>query len=94
MADYMAMLSHLTNLNSISPFTQNQIILSRQFIRHLPMNTCSEDIALALQELGFYVINVKQMTAKRPSPEGSKTKITLPPIPSDPGTQPKFTKHI
>jgi hypothetical protein len=32
------------------------------------MNTCSEDIVLVLRKLGFDVINVKQMTAKRPSP--------------------------
>jgi hypothetical protein len=42
------------------------------------MNTCSEDIVLALQELGFDIINVKQMKAKRPSPEGPITTVTFP----------------
>jgi hypothetical protein len=47
-------------------------------IRHLPNNTSSEDITVALQELGYEVISVKQMTAKRPSPEGGVTCISLP----------------
>jgi hypothetical protein len=47
-------------------------------IRHLPTNTSSEGITLALQELGYEVISVKQMTAKRPSPEGGATCISLP----------------
>jgi hypothetical protein len=42
------------------------------------MNTCSEDIVLALQELGFDIINVKQMTAKRPSPEAYITTVNFP----------------
>jgi hypothetical protein len=33
-------------------------------IRHLPNNTSSEDITVALQESGYEVICVKQMTAK------------------------------
>jgi hypothetical protein len=33
---------------------------------------------VALQELGYEVINVKQMTVKCPSPEGEVTLISLP----------------
>jgi hypothetical protein len=33
---------------------------------------------VALQELGYEVISVKQMTAKRPSPEGEVTLVSLP----------------
>jgi hypothetical protein len=47
-------------------------------IRHLPINTSSEDITVVLQELGYEVISVKQMTAKRPSPEGEVTLVSLP----------------
>jgi hypothetical protein len=46
-------------------------------IPHLPMIICFEDIALALQELGFDVNNLKEMTAKRLFPEGSVTTLTL-----------------
>jgi hypothetical protein len=44
----------------------------------LPINTSSEDIAVALQELGYEVISIKQMTAKRLSPEGEVTLVSLP----------------
>jgi hypothetical protein len=47
-------------------------------IRHLPNNTSSEDITVALQELGYEVISVKQITAKRPSPEEEVTLVFLP----------------
>jgi hypothetical protein len=47
-------------------------------IRHLPNNTSSEDIRVALQELGYEVISVKQMTAKHPSPLGGVTHIHSP----------------
>jgi hypothetical protein len=33
---------------------------------------------VALQELGYEVISVKEMTAKRPYPEGKVTLISLP----------------
>jgi hypothetical protein len=47
-------------------------------IRHLPGNTSEEDIAVALQEMDYDVISVKQMTAKRPTPEGGVTHTSLP----------------
>jgi hypothetical protein len=46
-------------------------------IRHLPSNTSSEAMTMALQKLGYEVISFKQMTAKRPSPTGD-TLISLP----------------
>jgi hypothetical protein len=49
----------------------------KALIRHLPNNTSSEDITLAFQELCYEVIGVKQMTAKRPSPEGGFTLVSL-----------------
>jgi hypothetical protein len=36
-----------------------------------------EDITVALQELGYEVISIKQMTAKRPSPAGGDTLVSL-----------------
>jgi hypothetical protein len=47
-------------------------------IRHLHSNTSSEDITVALQELGYEIISVKQKTVERPSPEGEVTFIPLP----------------
>jgi hypothetical protein len=49
----------------------------KALIRHLPINTSSEDITVALQELGYEVISVKQMTVKSPSPEGEVTLVSL-----------------
>jgi hypothetical protein len=46
-------------------------------IRNLPNNTSSENITIALQVLSYEVINVKQMTGKRPSPEGV-TLVSFP----------------
>jgi hypothetical protein len=45
-------------------------------IRRLPNNNLSEDITVALQELGYEVVSVKQMTAKFPSPEGEVTIVS------------------
>jgi hypothetical protein len=47
-------------------------------IRHLPINTSSEDITVARQELGYEVISLKQMTANGPSPEGEVSLMSLP----------------
>jgi hypothetical protein len=46
--------------------------------KHLPNNNSSEDITLALEELGYEVTSAKQMTAKCPSPEGGVTLVSLP----------------
>jgi hypothetical protein len=42
------------------------------------MNTSSKNITLALQDLGFNVMSIKQMTAKWPSFEGPVTTTSLP----------------
>jgi hypothetical protein len=42
-------------------------------IRYLPGSISAEDITVALQKIYDYVIGVKQMTAKRPTPEGGVT---------------------
>jgi hypothetical protein len=45
-------------------------------IRQLPTNTPAEDISSSLQDLGFSIINVKQMTSSRPSAEQAQTRPT------------------
>jgi hypothetical protein len=50
----------------------------KSVIGYLPNKSSSEDITWALQELGYEVISDKQMTAKRPSPEGDVTLVSLP----------------
>jgi hypothetical protein len=52
--------------------------LVKAIIRHLSGNNSAEDITVALQEIDYDIINVKQMTAKRPSPEGVVTHTSLP----------------
>jgi hypothetical protein len=47
----------------------------KAIIRHLPGIISAEDITVALQEIDYYVISVKQMTTKRPSPEGGDTHL-------------------
>jgi hypothetical protein len=47
-------------------------------IRHLTNNTSSEYITVALQVFGSEDICVKQMTAKRSSPEGGVTLVFIP----------------
>jgi hypothetical protein len=47
-------------------------------IRHLPSNTSPEDITVAFQVLGYQVISFKQMTAKRPSPAGGDSLVSIP----------------
>jgi hypothetical protein len=42
----------------------------KAIIMHLPGNISAEDITVAIQEIDYDVISVKQMTAKRPTTEG------------------------
>jgi hypothetical protein len=55
-------------------------------IRNLSGSTSSEDITVVLQELDYDVISVKQMTTKRPTPEGGVTHLR-PPLPSYAGKE-------
>jgi hypothetical protein len=61
---------------TISLSTLSLISLSKQ--HHLPVDTSLQDITLSFQESGCDVINIKQMTPKCPSPEGSIITISLP----------------
>jgi hypothetical protein len=44
----------------------------------VPGNTSAEDITLAIQEIDYDIISVKQMTAKPTTPEGEVTHTSLP----------------
>jgi hypothetical protein len=44
----------------------------------LPGNTSADNITVALQEIYYDVISVKQMTTKHLTPEGEVTHTSLP----------------
>jgi hypothetical protein len=79
MADYKAVQNLISQrgLPFFSFYTKGDEPV-KSVLRHLPNNTSSDDITVVLQESGYDVINVKQMTAKRPSPEGGVTPVYLP----------------
>jgi hypothetical protein len=79
MADYKALQNFLSQ-KCVSFFTfytkgDKQV---KAVIRHLLKISSSEDNTVALQELGYEIISVKQMTAKRPFPEGRVSLVSLP----------------
>jgi hypothetical protein len=78
MFDNKVILSYPISLSTTSTISVSTLNLMSLSIRHLHINTSSQDINLALQELGCDVISVTQMTTKCPSPDGSITTITLP----------------
>jgi hypothetical protein len=47
-------------------------------IRPLPGDTSAKDITVALHDIDYDVISVKQMTAKRSIPEGGVTRTSFP----------------
>jgi hypothetical protein len=49
------------------PISDNPI---KAVIRHLPLGTLMEDISNSFVELGFDIVNVKQMMSKRVIKEG------------------------
>jgi hypothetical protein len=76
LADFAGVKSHLET-NNLPYFTYYPKYLKpfKAVIRHLPMNTPAEDISEGLMELGFDIINVKQMTSThRSQSEGTPTK--------------------
>jgi hypothetical protein len=78
MADYSAMKSYLEKNNlhyfTICPNSKKPI---KAVIHHLPTDTPVEDIFNRLQDLGFNVISVRQMTATRRAPNGQTHVETL-----------------
>jgi hypothetical protein len=80
MVDYNAIQTFLTekNLHFITFYTEEEKRF-KAVIRHLPGNISVNDITVALQEIAYDVISVRQMTAKRPTPEGGRCHTHLPP---------------
>jgi hypothetical protein len=79
MADFKAVKSHFTS-NSLSyysffPKSQKPV---KAVIRHLPSNTPAKDISEGLENLGFDVVSIKQLTTIRRSPSDETTTRNLP----------------
>jgi hypothetical protein len=79
MADDSAMKSYLkTNNLHYSTFSPNCEEPVKAVIRYLPTDTPAEDVFNNLEDLGFSVINVRQMTATRTGPNGQTHIEPLP----------------
>jgi hypothetical protein len=71
MADYPAMKSYLEkNYLHYFTFSPNSEKPIKAVIHHLPSDTPAEDISNGLEDLGFNVINVRQMTATQTASNG------------------------
>jgi hypothetical protein len=79
MADYSAIRSYFDSNHlhyfTFHPKSEKPI---KAVIRQLPGDTPAEDISNGLQDLGFSILSVKQMTANCPSPEGGSHTVNLP----------------
>jgi hypothetical protein len=85
MADSAAVRSHLETHNlSFFIFYPKSLKPIKAVIRHLPINTPTEDISDGLVSLGLDIISVKEMSTTRRSRQGTETRnlplflITLP----------------
>jgi hypothetical protein len=78
MADYKAIPSYLSQHNPLHFTFYSQSDKSIKAVIHgLPINTYSQDVTLALQELGYNVISIKQMVTKHSSPDCSIKTVSL-----------------
>jgi hypothetical protein len=81
MVDYSAYKnSSMRKIFTSLQFTQDKLV--KAVIRHLPGNTCAENITVALHKTDYNMISVKQMTSKCPTPEEGATYTSLPLFPS------------
>jgi hypothetical protein len=82
MADYSALRSYFDSIHlhyfTFHPKSEKPI---KSVIRQLPGDKPAEDISNGLQDLGFSILSVKQMTANRQSPEGGNHAVNLPLFP-------------
>jgi hypothetical protein len=94
MVDYNAIQKLLTkeNLHFFTFYTKADKPV-KAVIRHLLDNTTADDITVDLQKTD-YDISVKQMTAKRPTPEGGVTYTFLPPLPSYSSKESKSSRNL
>jgi hypothetical protein len=81
MVDYKAIQKFLTekNLHVFTFYTKADKPV-KAVIRYLSCSTSADDIIVALQEIDYDVISIKQTTAERPTPEGggvTHTSLTL-----------------
>jgi hypothetical protein len=78
MTDYSAIRQYLEakHLNYYTFFPESEKPI-KAIIRHLLHDTPAEDISNSLNDLGFDVINVKQMTSKKTDTQG-RSKVNLP----------------
>jgi hypothetical protein len=78
MADYTAIRTYFDShkLKYFTFYAKSEKPI-KTVIRHLPIDIPAEDISNSLVDLGFDVINVKQMTTTRSSENGRK-QINLP----------------
>jgi hypothetical protein len=65
------------NLQCLTFFPNSEKAI-KAVIRHLPPDTPAEHISNGLEDLGFNVINVRQMTATRLASNGQTHVKTLP----------------
>jgi hypothetical protein len=76
MADYSAMkLYPVKNNLQHFTFSPNYEKPIKAVIRHLPPDTPAEDISNSVEELGFNVINVRQMTTTQRAPIGQTHQL-------------------
>jgi hypothetical protein len=79
MADYLAVKSYLQKYNlhyfTFSPNSEKPI---KTVVRHVPPDTPAEDISNSLEDLGFNVTRVRQLTTNRRPPNGQTHVETLP----------------
>ena len=79
MADFTAIKAFLTTTNSTTtPFLPKSEKPTKAVIRQLPIHTLAEDISNGLVDLGFDVVNVKQINTTRKSPEDGPRSEFLP----------------
>jgi hypothetical protein len=74
MVDHSAMKSYLEK-NNLHYFilSRNSVKPIMTAIHHVPTDTPAEDTSNSLEDLGFNVINLRQITATRTVPNGQRT---------------------
>jgi hypothetical protein len=78
MADYSAMKYYLEKNNfHYFTFSQNSEKCIKAVIHHLPLDIPADDIFNSLDDLGFNIINVRQMAPTRRAPKGQTHMETL-----------------
>jgi hypothetical protein len=95
MADYSAIREcfHSKNLNYFTFYPKSHKPV-KAVIRHLPIDTPDEDISKGLQDLGYSLLSVKQMTAFPTLSRRRQLHLQPPPFPSNPNQRLKVTINL